>query len=518
MALANLILETGQQQANYGAAVGQSLVALGQQVGQQLATREYQRQAQAALPALQQTYSSALDKIEAGDVSAGYRDLMNAQLQFGTTQNPFLTTINDRASKLAEDAANNVMKTRLYEMQYGGRGGGGTTLPAMTGAEVARQRAQEFVGGAGGEPPPTGVNFNKPPSGVKETALSPDEEAAANLPTTQEPQLPPSMEPIVSEATAFRDKPVQEKVSYAEQAIVANPPEKGYEPIKVKGLDKYYGVSEIFIPSVGTRFEQSLTVSGSTVTGEARETIAVKPIEVGKEQFESAKNTIKTAEDAASRLQRSRPVGAKDTLENIIANNGGIQLFDVQPNNGEIESDTERFPDIMISAKTGEQFPLTADQSKDVRVIQSLPTLTGSTGARFGEGATLVGKPKEEAPAAPATQERFPVKQGAAQPAAQPTAAPARELTLEERIAAKTTTAAPTRTATREQIAGVKAGKVRQQRSTLESEKTRLERSLYETPRAGGGRKLKRGLTAQDPDVKAALDRIAAINKQLEAL
>ena len=230
------------------------------------------------------------------------------------------------------------------------------------------------------------------------------------------------MEPIVSEATAFRDKPVQEKVSYAEQAIVANPPEKGYEPVKVKGLDKYYGVSEIFIPSVGTRFEQSLTVSGSTVTGEARETITTKPIEVGKEQFDSAKNTIKTAEDAASRLQRSRPVGAKDTLENIITNNGGIQLFDVQPNNGEIESDTERFPDIMISAKTGEQFPLTAEQSKDVRIIQSLPTLTGSSGARFGEGATLVGKPKEEAPTAPAAQERFPVKQGAAQPAAQPEA------------------------------------------------------------------------------------------------
>ena len=52
MALPAMISEMGQQQANYGAAVGQSLIALGQQVGQQLATREYQRQAQAALPAL----------------------------------------------------------------------------------------------------------------------------------------------------------------------------------------------------------------------------------------------------------------------------------------------------------------------------------------------------------------------------------------------------------------------------------------------------------------------------------
>ncbi len=144
MAIPAMISEFSQQQLNYGAAVGQSLIALGQQVGQQLATREYQRQAQVALPALQQTYSSALDKIESGDVSAGYRDLMNAQLQFGATQNPFLTTINDRASKLAEDAANNVMKTRLYDMQYGGRGGGGT--PAGKGTSLLKM----FSGGTGG--------------------------------------------------------------------------------------------------------------------------------------------------------------------------------------------------------------------------------------------------------------------------------------------------------------------------------------------------------------------------------
>lgn len=196
MAIPAMISEMGQQQLNYGAAVGQSLIALGQQVGQQLATREYQRQAQAALPALQQTYSSALDKIQAGDVSAGYRDLMNAQLQFGATQNPFLTTINDRASKLAEDAANNVMKTRLYEMQYGGRGGGGggggtgvtttgaTQLPAMT----AKGAAAQAMGMNDGGQPPTGVNLNEPPQDIVNTGLSPDEEAAANLPTTQEPE------------------------------------------------------------------------------------------------------------------------------------------------------------------------------------------------------------------------------------------------------------------------------------------------------------------------------------------
>jgi len=170
---------------------------------------------------------------------------------------------------------------------------------------------------------------------------------------------------------------------------------------------------------------------------------------------------------------------------------------------------------IGVRGREDSYMPIEQDDYLAATVIRRLPASSKTLGAPL---AITAVQETAEAPAAPAAQERFPVKQGAAQPAAQPTAAPARELTLEERIAAKTTTAAPTRTATREQIAGVKAGQVRQQRSTLESEKTRLERSLYETPRAGGGRKLKRGLTAQDPDVKAALDRITAINKQLEAL
>ena len=68
----------------------------------------------------------------------------------------------------------------------------------------------------------------------------------------------------------------------------------------------------------------------------------------------------------------------------------------------------------------------------------------------------------------------------------------------------------PTRTATTQQLAGV-------QKSKLTSEKTRLERSIYETTRVGG-KKLKRGLTQQDTDVKEVLAKITEINKQLEGL
>jgi hypothetical protein len=53
MALPAMISDYSKQQLNYGVAVGQSLMQLGQQVGQQLAMREYQKQATAALPAMQ---------------------------------------------------------------------------------------------------------------------------------------------------------------------------------------------------------------------------------------------------------------------------------------------------------------------------------------------------------------------------------------------------------------------------------------------------------------------------------
>lgn len=74
-------------------------------------------------------------------------------------------------------------------MQYGGRGGGGTPagatqLPVMTSQEAAAQA----MGMGGGSQPQAVVNLNEPPQDIVGTGLSPDEEAAANLPTTQSPE------------------------------------------------------------------------------------------------------------------------------------------------------------------------------------------------------------------------------------------------------------------------------------------------------------------------------------------
>lgn len=507
MAIPAMISEMGQQSANYGAAVGQSLIALGQQVGQQLATREYQRQAQAALPALQQTYSSALDKIEAGNVSAGYRDLMNAQLQFGATQNPFLNTINERLVKFTEDAANNVMKTRLYEMQYGGRGGGGTTTGRGT------SLLEMFSGGTGG-----GVDAN-----VGGMADFIDQEAADQLPQGEASagttgnwsfQVGGYERPTKEiETTAsqefekYSSGDVTEQESYRTSVMSPQTPQ-GTEFVEQPGLNRFKGferVTGVFVPREKTIDFPEYSVRKGETGGISEN------IKFGKKTI-NEKQKVKAEELAYNDLPTAiARISENQSLEKYFLENSP-ETLDIGSKKD--ESGQQSFF-IGVRGREDSYMPIEQDDYLAATVIRRLPSSSKTLGAPL---AITAMEETAEAPAPPSAQERFPVKQGAAQPAAQPAAAPARELTLEERIAAKTTTAAPTRTATREQIAGVKAGQVRQQRSTLESEKTKLERSLYETPRAGGGRKLKRGLTAQDPDVKAALQRIAAINKQLEAL
>ena len=130
----------GQQQANYGAAVGQSLIQLGQQVGQQLAMKEYQRQASIALPAMQQDYTNAFKKIEAGNIAEGYTDILNTSMQYGSTQNPFLMQQIEQANKMGKDAANIVISQGWQDIQRSQMmAKGAVGLPSMSPQEAATQ-------------------------------------------------------------------------------------------------------------------------------------------------------------------------------------------------------------------------------------------------------------------------------------------------------------------------------------------------------------------------------------------
>jgi hypothetical protein len=137
MSIAEMIMQGGNQQSKSWSVLSENLGRLGQEVGNQLAMREYQKQAATALPAMQAAYKSAMDDVAAGEVTQGYRKFMDAQFQFGASQNPFIAQANEAAGTIFQNASTMYEKQQQRKAQYGGGVGGGAGLPVMTPKEAA---------------------------------------------------------------------------------------------------------------------------------------------------------------------------------------------------------------------------------------------------------------------------------------------------------------------------------------------------------------------------------------------
>ena len=147
MSIAEMITQGTKQQSQNWSVLSENLGRLGQQVGQQLAMREYQKQAAEALPAMQAAYKSAMDDVVAGEVTQGYKKFMDAQFQFGASQNPFIAQANEAAGTIFQNASTMYEKQQQRKAQYGGGGvmGGGGITP--------RQAAESaLLGDTGGLP------------------------------------------------------------------------------------------------------------------------------------------------------------------------------------------------------------------------------------------------------------------------------------------------------------------------------------------------------------------------------
>lgn len=147
MSIAEMIMEGGKQQSQSWSVLSENLGRLGQQVGNQLAMREYQKQAAEALPAMQAAYKSAMDDVSRGSVTEGYRKFMDAQFQFGASQNPFIAQANEAAGTIFQNASTMYEKQQQRKAQYGGGGGmGGGGITPRQAAESA------LLGDTGGLP------------------------------------------------------------------------------------------------------------------------------------------------------------------------------------------------------------------------------------------------------------------------------------------------------------------------------------------------------------------------------
>lgn len=146
MSIAEMITGGTERQSKSWSVLSENLGRLGQQVGQQLALREYQKQAAEALPAMQAAYRSAMEDVGRGQTAEGYKKFMDAQFQFGTSQNPFIAQANEAAGTIFTNAATIREKQEQRKAQYGGGGG---SLPVMTPREAAESA---LLGGAQGIP------------------------------------------------------------------------------------------------------------------------------------------------------------------------------------------------------------------------------------------------------------------------------------------------------------------------------------------------------------------------------
>jgi len=502
------------QQGKYNA-LADNLIGLGRNIVGSLQMQAAQKQVQQALPLMQSAYSQAMDKIQAGQVTEGYRDALNAQLQFGSIQNPFIAQMNQMAGDVFTNVLDAEMRKLQIKSQYGGRGvsdetspGRGASLLDIYTGTADENQVDANVGGlrdildqeAVDQLPEQETSFSAGTTGNWSFQMGGYKKPSKEIETTANQEF---------EKYSQGDELEQE--SYRTSVMSPQVP-RGTEFVEQPGLNRFKGferVTGVFIPKEATIDYPEYTVRKDE-RGRLSETLAFKKKTINESQKTKSNELAYT--DLPTAIAR---ISENQSLEKYFLENNP-EALDIGSRK-DINDQPTYF--IGVRGKKDSYMPIEKDDYLAATLIRRLP----STSKTYGSALAITEAEPTEAPAAPAdvdaqAEQIFgvttPTKETPTAAAAKPTT----ELTLEERIAAKTTTAAPTRTATREQIAGVKAGQVRQQRSTLESEKTRLERSLYETPRAGGGRKLKRGLTAQDPDVKAALDRITAINKQLEAL
>ena len=391
MAIPAMISEMGRQQVNYGAAVGQSLAQLGQQVGQQLAMKEYQRQATAALPAMQASYKQAFDKIGKGDYAGGYMQMMDTNLQSGALQNPFLAKYAEQAGAMAELAGKQAQSERWRMAQYGGVKAQPSRVPTIE--EMQGREPIDFTT----QVSETDVIGATTGTGELGTYDDPDVAAAAGLPIMEEPQGPISgpsrYQPpknIVDNAQAemikYNSSNQPQRQKYIDERIVTPSQEQqGYvKPLNIPGYEDYGFISPENVFREETKYTEKYTQKGP----ESSRTI--EPKQVNQEQVNTFNGAMQNAINASQFIASSKDLS-------LIAEKVGNDWKRVKLN---IEGD-ESAPEYYASIDGGEDIPLSPEEYKNLAMVVNLPSLFNKSVS----GAQLVKLRGEEAPAAEAAAE-----------------------------------------------------------------------------------------------------------------
>ena len=419
-----MINQGTDRQAKSWSVLSENLGRLGQQVGQQLAMREYQKQAAEALPAMQAAYKSAMDDVVAGEVTQGYKKFMDAQFQFGASQNPFIAQANEAAGTIFQNASTMYEKQQQRQAQYGGGGGmgggrGASLLDMYSGGDQLDVDGGElpidggFDASVGGE----GANLIAEDLGTGFGAGTTGN-FAFQLPEYQRPSK--EIETTANkEFDQYSSGDAASQESYRTSVMSPQVP-KGTEFVEQPGLNRFKGfeqVTGIFVPK-----EKAIDFPNYSVRkdgkGAISETLTFNKKTINEEQrkksTELAYNDLPTAIGRISSNQALEKYFIENKVEDLDIGSEKDDLGEVSYYIG-VRGDKES------------RMPIEQDDYISATVIRKLP----STSKTFGAPLAITQVKEQVAlaaaqPAAGEKKERFPEKKTAV-PSPTPVATPSPE-------------------------------------------------------------------------------------------
>jgi hypothetical protein len=524
MSIAELIM-TGTQQASKSTDwVADSLAKIGDNVSKVLREREQQKQAQEMLPFLQQSMQESMQLAGQGQTGEAYAKLMPFLTDPSVMNNPNLRQVIpafESGIKIAGDEFYKKEQLRVREDMYNARYGGGETVVYDT--PTAEQMADPNyrpsarvvpkttptrsggggagMGGGSAREGAIAIDQSTPLPGMEARFTDTIPEVDTNGEqrgfgfgwSYQEGYRPTAdrRKSFEKEYNDFLNAPVEEQEKIKEQVQVTQedvPEGKQVIPFRMALNPNIVGIVG---PESSVEVEKIVQVFKDGSQEDRRELIKKNPLAATINDLEKADNTISSNNTLLNIHKQVDGNYSRVTTERV------FQTDDPKTDTFKIFIDGNEAPNVQTDANGAEAIGIM--KAKEVAALT-------------GKYDFVRGKPAAEAPA---KTERFP-ERGKAKTATQPTQA--KELSLEERLSQKTTqaTSTPTRTVTPQQQAQLAKSQAANKVSTLRSEKTKLERLIYDVSRASGKSSLKRGLTENDPDVIAAKKRISEIDKELE--
>lgn len=404
MSIAEQIMMGTQQQEKSWSVLAKNLGDLGRDVGNQLALQQYQKQAAEALPAMQAAYRSAMDDVSRGSVSEGYKKFIDAQFQFGGSQNPFISNQNKLVSEIFMEGAAAYEKQQQRKAQYGGEVGG---LPAVNASKYGfrntagndsepavvtnpnqmqpqNQSGMDAIMNPEGTPIEGGLPQRQGVDASKEPDLSAKEPAMTRK--GAQPQATPA---VVAGRKNFQNVtslPVNEQRNAAMSYGVSEVNPEQYEVVKIAGLKKYFPEYEGHAVPKESWKETSASRSGKGDVSVYTKFTAPE----ARDNF--TKRSSNPEERGTKQNVEAAIESMKDKTMDSLFNDYGQDIFALRAATDSKADPRNQNPIFTVTTKDGKDKRITRDQ---YLAIQTISGIVPATSENAG-GTPAIFRPKKK--------------------------------------------------------------------------------------------------------------------------